>query len=323
MNMNRALTDVLEPLARHYRATNVVELRMSRPGTVVLDRRGEGKLTKRDGALTLAAVESVCQALANADSINFNSADNPQLSCVIPGMRHRFECAVGPSIQTGLSLAVRCKHDFAPDWAQIGVDDELRAYFGECITRSQNMIISGATNTGKTTFLNMLIAMLPESRRVVAIEDTPEVSIDRFYDGVGLIAGRNNDANKGMLSWRQLYDHVMRISPDNIVFGEISTQNAYPALGALNSGSRGFLCTIHAHSPWQALNRKFDHNIAWSGRTMPKVPEFLADLIDVVVQLTRDDDGLRRVSHVYEPRANRYVLGTPPELHQLAGREAA
>ena len=315
--MTSALADVLRPLARHYAPEEVVELRMSRPGRVVIDHRGQGKQIVEDSALDRPTIESICKALANHGKIRFDPATQPKLSCLIPGARHRFECAIGPSVQSGLSLAIRCKHEFTPRWDDLGIDEDGHAWFYRAVSASKNIIISGATNTGKTTLLNMLLDMVPESRRVVAMEDTPEVGIDKFhYDGVGLVCGRDDDANKAMLSWRQAHDHVMRITPDHIILGEISTQNAYPALGLLNSGVTGFMCTIHAHSPWQALNRKFDHNIAWSGQAMPRVPEFLNDLIDVVIQVARDDDGVRRISHIYEPRHDRYVLGSPPERRE-------
>lgn len=299
------------PLARHYATPEVVELRMSRPGMVVIDHRGLGKQIVHDDDLTGFRIASICKALANHAKIRFDPATQPKLSCLIPGERHRFECAIGPSVQSGLSLAIRCKHEFTPTWDDLGIDDAGHAYFHEAVSASKNIIISGATNTGKTTLLNMLLDMVPQSRRVVAIEDTPEVGIDKFhYDGVGLVCGRDDDANRAMLSWRQAYDHVMRITPDHIILGEISTQNAFPALGLLNSGITGFMCTIHAHSPWLALNRKFDQNIAWSGQRLNRVPEFLNDLIDLVIQVSRDEDGLRRISHIYRPRDDDYVLGT-------------
>ena len=100
----------------------------------------------------------------------------------------------------------------------------------------------------------------------------------------------------------------MRVTPDSVIFGEISTQNAFAALAALNSGITGFLCTIHAESPHQAIHRKFDQNIAWSGQTMPRVSEFLSELIDVVIQIRRDKHGMRRVTEIFEPRNKRYIL---------------
>lgn len=304
---NPLLARLLDPLAKHYGDPDTVEVRMVRPGHVTTERRGQGKCSVADAALTLAVVETIAKSLGNLHGQSFDPDRTPKLSCVLPG-GHRFECLVGPSVQSGLSLAIRCKHPFIPSWEQAGITPVVRDYLLAAVADDRNVIISGATNTGKTTLLNMLLDTLPTERRVVAVEDTPELHITRFWDGTGLLASREADSGAGLQSWRQLYDHMMRITPDHIVFGEISTQNAFAALAALNSGVTGFMCTIHAESPWQAIHRKFDQNIAWAGETMPRVPEFLTELLDVVVQIKRTPDGWRRVTDIYEPRQDRYVL---------------
>ncbi|MCF8482169.1 MAG: CpaF/VirB11 family protein [Rhodospirillum sp.] len=311
--INPVLRRLLAPLHSHYGSLETVEIRMNRPGLVTSERRGEGKRQVEDPALTLSTLETMGKALANPNGIKFDGDQHPKLSCVLPG-GHRFELLVGPSVQSGLSLAIRCKHPFTPTWEQAGITPKVHAYLVEAMAREANMIISGATNTGKTTLLNMLLSEIDASRRVVALEDTPELHLDRFWDGVGLLAAREADTSIGMLTWRQLYDHLMRITPDHILFGEISTQNAFAALAALNSGVTGFMCTIHAESPHQAIHNKFDQNIAWSGETMSRVPEFLAGLVDVVVQIKRSSDGYRRVTDIYEPRNDRFVLKDGKEV---------
>src|SRR3546814_1482867 len=82
---------------------------------------------------------------------------------------------------------------------------------------------------------------------------------------------RISDWSSDVCSSDLLYDHLMRATPDRPIFGEISTQNAFAALAVLNAGMTGFMCSIHADSPEQAINRKFDQNIAWSGAVMPKI----------------------------------------------------
>ena len=77
-----------------------------------------------------------------------------------------------------------------------------------------------------------------------------------------------------MLGWRQLYDHLVRVTPDHVLFGEIGTRNAFAAMAALNSGATGFMCTIHAESPRQAIHRKFEQNVAWSARPCPGLRRF-------------------------------------------------
>jgi len=298
---------LLKPLSVFFENLDTVEVRMVKPEQVIIERRGEGKVAVNAEGLVLAVVETICQALANRHGLKFDPDVMPKLSCVLPG-GHRFECLLGSSVRSGLSLAIRCKHSFIPTWEQLGVSEAIRGYLLAAVSGERNIIISGATNTGKTTLLNMLLATLPEERRVIAVEDTPELDIDKFWDGVGLIAARESNSGSGLLDWRQLYDHLMRVTPDHIIFGEISTLNAFAALAALNSGVTGFMCTIHAESPHQAIHRKFDQNIAWAGDVMPRVPDFLTDLIDVVVQIKRTPDGFRQITDIFEPGRDRFIL---------------
>lgn len=316
--MTSAISIILRPLAAFYDDPATVEMRMTKPKQVIVDRRGQGKTTLDAPELTLARIEDICRSLANVTGVRFDPDTSPKLSCVVPEVRHRFECLVGSSVQTRVSMAIRCKHPFTPSWEQVGAVPSVVAYLRDSVLAERNMIVSGATNTGKTTLFNKLLEFLPSNRRIIAVEDTPELQIDRFWDGVGLLAAREASTASGMVDWRQLYDHLMRATPDHVIFGEISTQNAFAALGALNSGITGFMCTIHADSPHQVLNRKFDQNIAWSGQTMPRVPEFLAELVDVVVQIKRDTDGFRRITDIYEPRADRWVMQDGRLLERVA-----
>ena len=298
---------LLKPLSVFFDNTETVEVRMVQAEQVIIERRGEGKIAVEADGLVLAVIETICQALANRYGLRFDPDEVPKLSCVLPG-GHRFECLLGSSVRSGISLAIRCKHSFIPTWEQLGVSDAVRRYLLAAVSGERNIIISGATNTGKTTLLNMLLDTLPDERRVIAVEDTPELHMVKFWDGVGLLAARESNAGTGLLDWRQLYDHLMRVTPDHIVFGEISTLNAFAALAALNSGVTGFMCTIHAESPHQAIHRKFDQNIAWAGEVMPRVPEFLTDLVDVVVQIKRTPDGFRQITEIYEPGNDRFIL---------------
>ena len=306
--MDAVLSSVLKPLARYFDDPAVIELRMSEPRQVIIDRRGKGLEYIADDSLTLSCIEYICRTLANKHGFVFNLSSQPKISCIIPVCQHRFECLLGASVQSGLSLAIRCKHPFVPTWHDLGVDAVLQSYLYDAMAASKNMIISGATNTGKTTLLNMLLEMVPTSRRIIGVEDTPEINLNRFEQGVGLIADREANSGSSRVDWKQLNDHTNRITPDHVIFGEISTENAWPALASLNSGITGFLCTIHAESPAQVLKRKFDQNIAWSGNPMPNVNEYLCDLIDVIIQLKRSNDGLRRITEVFEPRNNKHIL---------------
>ena len=284
---------------------------MNAPRRVLVDRRGRGKSSHEAEDLTRAKIESICTSLANHAGLEFHPDTKPGLSTLLP-QGHRFECLVGPSVQSGLSLAIRCKHPFKASWDSFGLDKRGQAYLQQAVLREANIIVSGATNTGKTTLLNMILALVDESRRLIAVENTPELEINRFWDGLGLLAAREADSAStsatSRVGWRQLYDHLMRITPDHIVFGEISTQNAFAMLAALNSGATGLMCTLHAESPQQAIRRKFTQNMAWAGLAIDRVPEFLSELVDIVIQIKRSADGFRKVTEIYEPRHNRSIF---------------
>ena len=302
------LDGLLAPLSAFYGPPETLETRMARAGVVVVVRRGEGKRQAKAPNLTLARIETVAKALSNRHGLGFDAEAHPKLSCVLPG-GHRFECLVGASARSGLSLAIRCKHPFVPRWEQIGAEGLIREYLLDAVKNEKNLIVSGATNTGKTTLLNMLLEAIPADRRVIAIEDTPELHIERFWDGAGLLAEREASGASGLVDYRQLYDHLMRASPDHPVFGEVSTLNAYAVLSVLNAGMTGFMTSIHAGSATQAIERKFEQHLAWGGKAaMQKVPEYLAELVDVVVHLRRDPKGWGRVDEIIEPKRGRVVL---------------
>ncbi len=305
--INPIVAQRLAPLLKYYSDTTTIEVRINKPNFITIDRRGVEKIEVEDVDLSLAKIESICQTLANINGLKFHADDTPKISCVLP-QGHRFECLVGATTKTGVSLAIRCKHPFIPEWSNFGVGKKTQKYLIDAVRNNQNIIISGATNTGKTTLLNMLLKELPREKRVVAVEDTPELELDHFWDGQSLLASRDEHSQDGKITWRAIYDHLMRITPDNILFGEISTSNAFAALAALNSGVTGFICTIHAESPIQAIKRKFVQNIAWSGQKMSDIPEFLGEMVDLVIQIKRSDKGIRQITDIYQPKFQNYIM---------------
>lgn len=326
--INPLYKNIVAPLAHYYDDPNTVEVRMNRQGAIVVDRRGEGKRLIEDPALTQACIEALCKSLSNVRGLNFDADTNPILSTALDE-GHRFECLVGPSVRSGLSLAIRCKHPFTPSWDQliqatkkgnrdflddaferrkIKCESEIKDLLIEAMVNGWNIAISGGTNTGKTTLLNLLLSSVIDSVRVVALEDTAELFLDRFWDGNGLLAARESDTNTGMVDWRVLFDHVNRITPDRVPFGEISTKNAFAVLGTLNAGATGVSFTIHSTNPKHAIHRKFDQNIAWAGMKMDRIPEFLTEMVDLVVQIKRDDDGFRRITDIWQPINDNFIL---------------
>ena len=300
------LSAIIAPLGEYFNQKDVTEVSMAEPCQVTVKRRNGKDQYYNNDKLGLAHVKRICEYLANSQGLDFS---NGKLSCVIPDVFHRFECAIGPSIRGQISLSIRCKHPFIANWKSLEINNTVRGFLIDSVKKEHNIIISGATNTGKTTLLNMLLEFVPISRKVVAIEDTPEINLDRFDQSRGLMAERDKgpDSASGRLDWKELVEHVQRITPDHVIFGEISTENAYGALSVLNSGTRGFLCTIHAESAKQVIERKFDQNISWSGKSLDNIDKYLIDLIDCIIQIKRRPDSSRYVSEVYLPKREMYL----------------
>ena len=208
---------ILAPLAVHYAPSGVIEVRMSQPKRVTIEARGTDKIAVEDAALTLARLKRICTNLANRNGILFNGDNRPRVSCRLPG-GHRFECLVGSSAEDGVSLAIRCKHPFQAEFGDYGLDDARARQIVEFVLEGRHILVSGGTNTGKTTLLNLLLRQLPDTTRLVLAQDTPEIDRGRFADCSSLLAGRGGDS-PSMLSWQEVYDHINRITPDRVLFG--------------------------------------------------------------------------------------------------------
>ncbi len=297
----------LEHIFDYISEKDIIEFRMNKPHEVIIDKRGVGLVQEVNENLTTKYIWSISKLFANRYNIDFSEA-KPQISCVMPYFNHRYEAAFGASAQNGISLAVRCKHKFIPEWDMLVPDVRVQEFLKSRMLFDDNIIISGSTNTGKTTLLNKLISVLPEHKRVIAVEDTPEVDITKFWNGKSLLASRSeNSGQEGLMTWEAITNHLNRITPDNIIFGEISTTNTFPALNALNTGNKGFMCTIHAESPEQAIFYKFAMNLEWGGRKIENIGKYLSDLIDLVIQIKRNDKGVRQITDLYLPKTQTYL----------------
>ncbi len=163
-----------------------------------------------------------------------------------------------------------------------------------------NILVSGGTGAGKTTFLNVLSSFISDRERVVTIEDAAELML-RQRHVVRLETRPPNIEGKGAVYARQLVINALRMRPDRIVVGEVRGAEALDMLQAMNTGHEGSLTTIHANTPRDSLYR-LDTMVAMANLNIPEkaVRQQIASAIHVVVQLTRLSDGTRRITAVSE-----------------------
>ncbi|MBX6350327.1 MAG: CpaF family protein [Clostridia bacterium] len=169
-----------------------------------------------------------------------------------------------------------------------------------CVEARLNILVSGSTGSGKTTTLNVLSSFIPESERIVTIEDAAELQL-RQEHVVRLETRPPNLEGKGAVTVRDLVRNALRMRPDRIVVGEVRGGEALDMLQAMNTGHDGSLTTVHANSPRDALAR-LETMVMMAGLELPirAIREQLASAIDLIVHQSRLRDGSRRIVAVTE-----------------------
>jgi pilus assembly protein CpaF len=169
-----------------------------------------------------------------------------------------------------------------------------------CVVARLNTIISGGTGAGKTTLLNALSANIPETERIVTIEDSAELQLQQPHV-VRLETRPQNIEGRGEVSQRDLVKNALRMRPDRIVIGEVRGGEAIDMLQAMNTGHDGSLTTIHANTPRDALSR-LETMIQMTGMRLSEraMRQQIASAIDLVLQVARLSDGSRRVTSISE-----------------------
>jgi pilus assembly protein CpaF len=169
-----------------------------------------------------------------------------------------------------------------------------------CVKARLNILISGGTGAGKTTFLNVLSSYISNRERVVTIEDAAELLLNQDHV-VRLETRPPNIEGKGAIQQRQLVINALRMRPDRIIVGEVRGEEALDMLQAMNTGHDGSLTTIHANSPRDALSR-LETMVAMSNLNLPEnaIRRQIASAIDVVVQVSRMSDGTRKIVSIAE-----------------------
>jgi pilus assembly protein CpaF len=169
-----------------------------------------------------------------------------------------------------------------------------------CVKARLNVLVSGGTGAGKTTFLNVLSSYISNRERIVTIEDAAELQLNQEHI-VRLETRPPNIEGKGAIHQRQLVINALRMRPDRIIVGEVRGEEALDMLQAMNTGHDGSLTTIHANTPRDALSR-LETMVAMASLNLPEnaIRRQIASAIDVVVQVNRMSDGTRKVVSVAE-----------------------
>lgn len=277
----------LRPIAHLIEDADVSEIMVNGSRRVFIEREGvvrEATDIRLDERNLRVAVKNIARALG--DDV---SEEKPILDSRLPdGSRVAAVCP--PCSLGGTTLTIRKFHTrffTVEELVRIGtMTPEVLTIVREGIARNENILISGGTSTGKTTLLNALTAFLPPDDRIVLIEDTAELQIDR--PNLVRFEARREQAGLPAVTIRELLRATLRHRPDRIIVGEVRGGEAFDLLQALNTGHSGSLSTIHANSAALALAR-FSSCVVQSGVELPyqAVRYQIADAINLVLHLGR------------------------------------
>ncbi|HKV99994.1 MAG TPA: ATPase, T2SS/T4P/T4SS family [Vicinamibacterales bacterium] len=293
----------LRPIAHLIKDPDVSEIMVNGSRRIFVERQGlvnEVSDVRLDERNLRVAVKNIARALGDDVSeekpiLDSRLPDGSRVAAVFP------PCSVG-----GTTLTIRkfqTKFFTADELVRIGtLTPAVLATLRDAIAANQNILISGGTSTGKTTLLNALAAFLPLTDRVVLIEDTAELQLDR--SNLVRFEARREQSGLPAVTIRDLLRATLRHRPDRIIVGEVRGGEAFDLLQALNTGHSGTLSTIHANSAEQALAR-FSSCVVQSGVELPyqAVRYQIADAIDLVLHLSRVN-GTRLVKELI--RIGRY-----------------
>jgi type IV secretion system protein VirB11 len=315
------LQSYLAPLAPLLERTDVTDIFVNRPGEAWVETIEGGLERHAAPELDETTLWRLARQIASLSNQGV-SREHPLLSATLPG-GERVQIIAPPATRGPLAMAVRKQvvadlrledYDRTGAFANLRLngasdadvlDARLSALLDEgrnveflklAVKNRKNIIISGGTSTGKTTFLNALLKEVPLEERLILIEDTPEIQMDH-QNGLGLLAVRG-EQGEARVTTDDLVQASLRMRPDRIILGELRGPEAASFLRAVNTGHPGSITTVHADSPKGAVDQ-LSLLVLQAGLNLGRaeISEYVRGIVDVFVQLSRRD-GRRAISQI-------------------------
>jgi pilus assembly protein CpaF len=279
----------------------VSEIMVNGPHQVYVERGGRLQLTDlqfSDDASVQAIIERIVAPLGrrideSQPYVDARLKDGSRVNAIIP-----------PLSLSGPTVTIRKfskKKLTVEDFIRFGTWNADAATFMEvCVKLRKNVIVAGGTGSGKTTLLNLLSSFIPETERIVTVEDAAELKLAQPHV-VRLEARPPNVEGKGAVSIRDLVKNCLRMRPDRIIVGECRGGEALDMLQAMNTGHDGSLTTVHANSPRDVVSR-LETMVLMSGMELPSraIREQIASAVDIIIHESRLADGSRKVTAITE-----------------------
>jgi len=292
----------LAPLSEFLADESVTEIMVNGPSEIYIERGG--KLYETDAAfLSEDALQTAVHNVAQYVGREIDR-DRPILDARLPD-GSRVHAVIPPSARGGTYLTIRkFKRDILSfdDYLRLGsLSDSAAEFLNVCVKLRKNILISGGTGTGKTTFLNAISTCIPSVERLVVIEDSSELKLAQPHT-LYLESQQRDSMGRGELTIRQLFKASLRMRPDRIIVGEVRSGEALDMVQSMISGHSGSMTTVHANSAYDALIRLETLSLMSDVQLPVYVARAqVASAIHLVVQLTRfSEDGSRRITRITE-----------------------
>jgi pilus assembly protein CpaF len=290
----------LGPIEPLFRDGSISDILVNGPKDVYIERRGKLSRTNiafRDNAHLLTVIDRIVSRVGrrvdeSSPMVDARLADGSRVNAIIPPL-----ALDGPVLSIRRFGAELTARDLV---AKGAMTDQMLALLAGCVLARLNILISGGTGSGKTTLLNALSSFIPTVERVVTIEDAAELRLQQDHV-VRLETRPPNSEGRGEVMARDLVKNALRMRPDRIILGECRGEEAFDMLQAMNTGHEGSMATVHANTPRDAITR-LEQMIGMAGlpMTVASIRGQIANAVQLVVQLSRQSDGKRKVTSIAE-----------------------
>ncbi len=278
----------------------ITEIIINHADLVYIER--EGELIRLNASLEQKDIPLFCQDVAKLNKVEFGS-DYPILDGILQdGSRINIISSVYTSTGPAITIRKYLKEITTFDAldGKFNITQKWIDFFKALVAAKCNIIVSGGTGVGKTTFLNLLLQEIAPTERIITLEDTKELSF-RNPNTVRMFTANASSQVNNPLDMRALVKNTLRMRPDRIVIGEVRGAEAFDLLQVMNTGHDGSMCTVHSNSPAECLMR-LENLFLFAGYDVPlkAVRSQMMSAIDFIIQLDRDRDNGRVVSRITE-----------------------
>ncbi len=291
----------LKPVIEYLKDEAITEILINGPNNIFIERRGilEKTNVKFDDENSLmAAVRNISQFVGRPID-----DEHPFLDARLPD-GSRIHAVVAPIAKNGTTVAIR---KFSKDKLQLkdliakgALNPDAARFLDVCLYLKKNIMVSGGTGSGKTTILGILAGRCLPSQRIVVLEDSSELKINNEHV-VYFEARPADEYGKGLVTLRDLVKSSLRLRPDRVIVGEVRGAEALDLISSMNTGHSGSMGTVHSNNPRECLTR-LETLALMSEAEVPvtAIRAQVAAAINIVIQLSRMQDGSRKVTHISE-----------------------